>query len=52
VYQTFALNPGATEQTVAQLRNLVPAIAAQAHASVFQAIQNGGTESRVVGRRS
>jgi hypothetical protein len=50
--QTIVMNPGATEQTVAQLRNLAPAIAAQAHASVMQAIQSGGDASRIVGRRS
>ena len=35
VNQTFSLNPGATEQTVAQLRNLRPAIEARTTASVF-----------------
>lgn len=52
VQQTIALNPSATEQTVAQLQNLVPAIMSATQASVMQAIQSGGSESRIVGRRS
>jgi hypothetical protein len=52
VYQTFSLNPGATEQTVAQLRNLAPAIAAQAHQSVINALQKGGSESRIANLRN
>ncbi len=52
VYQTFSLNPGATEQTVAQLRNLVPSIMAETRASVFAAMQQGGAASRITGLRN
>ena len=52
VHQTFSLNPGATEQTIAQLRSLVPSIMAQTQASVFAAMQQGGSASRITGLRS
>jgi hypothetical protein len=52
VQQTIVLNQGATEQTVAQLQNLVPAIMSATHASVMQAFQMGGPASQIVGLRS
>ena len=52
VHQTIALNPGATEQTVAQLRTLIPAIKAETAASVFAAMQQGGGASKLIGARN
>jgi hypothetical protein len=48
----FNMSPGLPETVFAAIQNAAPYIAAQAHASVFKAIQGGGSESRIVGRRS
>jgi cell fate (sporulation/competence/biofilm development) regulator YmcA (YheA/YmcA/DUF963 family) len=52
VQQTIQMSPGLAETVYAAVNQAAPGIASMAHASVFQAIQNGGVESRVVGRRS
>ena len=51
VNQSFNLNPGATEQTVAALYGLKASIKAETMAGVFQAIQQGGGASKIVGAR-
>lgn len=52
VQQTFHMSPGLQGTVEAEVRRAAPAIASAAHASVFQAIQRGGAESRIVGKRS
>jgi len=52
VNQTFQISPGVPELINASIRQAAPAIAAMAHAGVFQAMQNGGSESRIAGLRS
>lgn len=52
VQQTINMQPGLAETVGAAIRQSAPVIAAQAHASVMNAIQSGGSDSRIVGRRS
>ncbi|WP_435007981.1 hypothetical protein P12x_005247 [Tundrisphaera lichenicola] len=52
VQQTINMSPGLPETVNAAIRNAAPQIAGMAHASVFAAMQNGGGESRIAGRRS
>lgn len=52
VQQTINLSPGLPETVNAAIMRAAPAIAAQAQTAVFQAIERGGTESRMVGRRN
>jgi hypothetical protein len=52
VQQTINLSPGLPETVNAAILQAAPHIAGMAHASVVSAIQNGGSESRIVGRRS
>jgi hypothetical protein len=52
VNQTFNMQPGLAETVGAAIRQSAPSIAAAAHASVFQAMQKGGSESRIAGLRS
>ena len=52
VNQTFHMSPGLPETVRAEMMRAAPSIAAQAHASVFAAMQKGGAESRITGLRS
>lgn len=52
VQQTFNMQPGLPETVGAAIRQAAPAIASAAHASVFRALQNGGSESRIAGLRN
>jgi hypothetical protein len=52
VQQTINMSPGLTETVNASIMQAAPQIAAMAHASVFQAMQKGGSESRIAGKRS
>ena len=52
VQQTVNLSPGLSETVNSAIMNAAPSIAAMAHAGVMQAIQKGGAESRIVGKRS
>ncbi len=52
IHQTFNMQPGRVETVGVAIRQATPQIAAVTHASVMQAIQSGGNESRIVGRRS
>jgi len=52
VQQNIQIYPGVDESVSARIREAAPAIAAQAHASVFQAMRQGGSESRIAGLRS
>jgi hypothetical protein len=52
VQQTINLSPGLEETVNAAILNAAPAIAGMAHAGVMQAIQKGGADSRVVGKRA
>ena len=52
VQQTINMQPGLPETVNAAIQQAAPAIAAAAHSSVFQAMLNGGIESRISGRRS
>jgi hypothetical protein len=52
VQQTINLSPGLPETVNAAIARAAPAIAAQAQTAVFQAIERGGTEARLVGRRN
>lgn len=52
VQQTIQINPGVPELINARIREAAPAIAAQAQQGVFAAIQKGGREAKIVGRRN
>ncbi len=52
VYQTFNMQPGLPETVGAAIRQAAPVIAAQAKAEVFAAMQRGGAESRIAGKRT
>lgn len=52
VTQVFNMQPGLAETIGVAIRNAAPQIAAAAHASVFQAMQAGGAESRIIGARA
>jgi hypothetical protein len=52
VQQTINMSPGLAETVGVAIRNAAPAIAAMAHASTINALQKGGSESRIVGKRS
>lgn len=52
VQQTINLSPGLPETVNAAIARAAPVIAAQAQTAVFQAIERGGTEARIVGRRN
>ena len=51
VTQQFNLSPGLQETVRAEILNAAPAIAANAEAGVFSAIERGGMASRAVTRR-
>ncbi len=52
VMQTINLSPGLAETVNASIMQAAPQIAAMAHGAVIQSLQKGGSESRVVGKRS
>lgn len=52
VQQTINMSPGLPETVNAAVMRAAPGIASAAQAAVFQAIERGGAESRLVGRRS
>jgi hypothetical protein len=51
VQQSFNFQPGLAETVNAALLNAMPGFMAATHASVFQAMQKGGSESRIAGLR-
>jgi hypothetical protein len=52
VNQYFNMAPGLPETVNAAVRSAAPSIAAAAHASVFAAMQKGGSESKIAGLRN
>jgi ribosome-binding protein aMBF1 (putative translation factor) len=52
IHQTFHMSPGLQGTVAAEVRRAAPQIAAAAKMAVFQSIERGGTESRLVNRKS
>lgn len=51
VTQVFHVSPGLQGTVEAEVRRMAPTIAREAQAGVFRAIERGGAEARIVGRR-